>query len=424
MPLQPAVNHPISCGLATSTFARVFAKSPITYEPFSLAVSKAARQTSAAQSGVATTVDDVVVLRSTSVAFVEDAVATVAQRQGAFDSIQFSSDTPSVAAGSGVSPSGFQFSHASNGTAIVRATGTGGFSQLATVSLSSGPAGVTDLFSEWASGSFAKHAVGQFVSRATAGKTTDIFASKTHSPTPSYTRNQLSYLYDVDMSCVSPWNSVGGQQRAGTLITPRHALFATHYPISVGAAVRFVRQLPNDSGQLPYVDRIVESVQSVSGDFQIARLSADVPYAVAKVMPTNSLSKISQVQLGRSKIPNQPRMPLVATTQDKTVVMMSLYRLSLTSWAATAGEGINVDGFQSLQSYGFLQQLIRVGDSGSPLFFLINGELALVGIFFSAGGGTPIGTQASHDDINGAISALGPGGYQLTPVDLSSFASY
>lgn len=424
MPIQNAKNCPINCGLATSTFSRTFAKPPISDEPFALTASKSPRQTSSGQSSVATTVNDVTVLRSSSASFVEDVVATVTQNAGKFDAIQFASDTPSTVTGSGESQSAFTFPYSSNGYAVVRATSPSGFSALASVSVSSVASGTIDVFGEWVAGSFAKHSVGQFVSRAVAGKTTAMFASKTHSPTPSYTRNQSSYLYDVDMSCISPWNSVGGQQRAGTLITPRHALFATHFPISVGATVRFVRQLPNDAGQLPYVDRVVESVQSVHDDLQIARLSADVPYAIAKVMPSNTLAKISQVQPGRSAIAGQPRMPLVAATQDKTVVMVSLGGLSTWLRVASVLYGINVDGSQSLEYSDSLRQGIREGDSGSPLFFLVNGELALAGIFYSSSSGASIGTQANHDNINGAISALGPSGHQLTPVDLSGFTTY
>ena len=47
---------------------------------------------------------------------------------------------------------------------------------------------------------------------------------------------------DLDITCVSPWNSSGGHKKAGTLVTPRHIIGAAHYEYSVGTVVRFVEK--------------------------------------------------------------------------------------------------------------------------------------------------------------------------------------
>jgi hypothetical protein len=55
-----------------------------------------------------------------------------------------------------------------------------------------------------------------------------------------YKRNIDCWAYDIDLTCISPWNSQGANQLAGTLITPRHVIFAEHYHAWPGAVMRFI----------------------------------------------------------------------------------------------------------------------------------------------------------------------------------------
>ncbi|WAQ94057.1 hypothetical protein MAR_006528, partial [Mya arenaria] len=43
-----------------------------------------------------------------------------------------------------------------------------------------------------------------------------------------YVRNPHCWAYPLDLTCISPWNSNQGNRKAGTLITPRHAVWAKH----------------------------------------------------------------------------------------------------------------------------------------------------------------------------------------------------
>ena len=45
-----------------------------------------------------------------------------------------------------------------------------------------------------------------------------------------FPENEKFWLRGIDFSCVSPWNDSCGTQRAGTLISRRHIIFAKHYP--------------------------------------------------------------------------------------------------------------------------------------------------------------------------------------------------
>nr|MCR5414954.1 hypothetical protein [Kiritimatiellia bacterium] len=52
--------------------------------------------------------------------------------------------------------------------------------------------------------------------------------------------NPHFWAKNIDLSCASPWNDRFGQQRAGTLISRRHIIFAKHWPLSPGTIVTFV----------------------------------------------------------------------------------------------------------------------------------------------------------------------------------------
>ena len=50
-----------------------------------------------------------------------------------------------------------------------------------------------------------------------------VFISQDHA-TSGYMRNEDLWCADLDITCVSPWNSSGGHKKAGTLVTPRHVI--------------------------------------------------------------------------------------------------------------------------------------------------------------------------------------------------------
>ena len=55
-----------------------------------------------------------------------------------------------------------------------------------------------------------------------------------------YVRNPECWASDLDLTCISPWNSQLRNRKAGTLISPRHAVWARHYNIRVNSTLRFV----------------------------------------------------------------------------------------------------------------------------------------------------------------------------------------
>ncbi len=60
-----------------------------------------------------------------------------------------------------------------------------------------------------------------------------LYATKNNT-TKAYVRNTTNPLSNIDMSCLSVYNSYGGTARAGVLVAPDIVIFARHYPLGVG----------------------------------------------------------------------------------------------------------------------------------------------------------------------------------------------
>lgn len=61
-----------------------------------------------------------------------------------------------------------------------------------------------------------------------------------------------------------------------------------------------------------------------------------------------------------------------------------------------------------------------VGDSGNPVFLVVEGEVVLMFVFTYGGSGGGTSITYHYDAINAIIKRCGSG-YHLTPVDLSKF---
>lgn len=436
MAILPARNFPQNCGTAATGPTLPFSKREISQESFGLSLSKQQRFTGAATSPTATTIDDRVVTRSTSAAYVEDVVAVATRRNGFFGTIAFSSATPAIVTGTATNDGQYQFTHVANGTAEILAQSSLGLRNRAKITISSGSSTSSDVWSSWAAGSLGHHIAGAVVSRASvSGVSIDPWLIKDHLQ-QVYTRRPTHWLYDVDLSCVSVWNSSGGQLHGGTLVTPEHAVFADHFRIPVGATVRFVTASASNAGKLTVEDRTVAASERIpwdvtGGDIQVVRLSAAVSVPFCKVVPTDVmdyLPSVTRTKANNGLAASRPRLPIVATNQDKHFGYLPCFELK-GDWITTqgisgqAGYGAFEANQAAAAAYPTLVPFVRSGCSGHPLFLLVGGELVLVGLYFSASAGNSFQRQATHDAVNAALATLG-GGYQLTPADLSAYTQY
>jgi len=231
------------------------------------------------------------------------------------------------------------------------------------------------------------------------GKEKAIFSTQDHA-TPAYVRNTDCWAADLDLTCISPWNSTGAGQRAGTLISPRHIVFAYHYRISVGATIRFV------DGDNNVVNRTVTARQRIgTTDLMIGVLDANATgCGFAKVLPADWADYIPN---------NGIYIPALALDQQEKALV-------------TNGNNIGGVYFRvptDVTRLTFYESLI-FGDSGNPGFLIIDGDLVVLTVWTYGGAGSGASVAGNKTDIEAAMVSLGGGYNTLAEIDLSGFNTY
>ena len=223
--------------------------------------------------------------------------------------------------------------------------------------------------------------------------------------TTSYVRNTSCWAYDADLTCASPYNSLGGNLRAGTLITPQHIVYAVHYPLPVGTVMQFV-----DATNSVEV-RTITAVDSVSGtDIGLALLDSALPtnrFTPARILASDYSDYLPVAQVLADYIP--------AVSLDRAEIV-----------ACRAGSVI-YDGFYDrvptlTNRYAYYND-VNSGDSGNPIF-LVSSNAAPVALstWHYSWAGDGIGANAAN--IQTAINGLGGTETNLTYAVLSEFTTF
>jgi len=208
--------------------------------------------------------------------------------------------------------------------------------------------------------------------------------------TTGTTRNPACWLASLDFTC----RAYNGN---ACLITPRHILFATHYPPS--SPIEFVKS----DGTL--VSVAISSTQQVRpgatgtyGDLSLGTLASDVTGITPATLPPSNLADYWNPD---KEAPTPAIILPVAIGRKARVVGMNLRSV----WGPSSGYYVKSARY-AYQPSG--------GDSGSPVFILIDGVPVLVSACFFANMG-----PAYHEFVT-EIQAL-IGAYTLTLADLSGF---
>ncbi len=213
----------------------------------------------------------------------------------------------------------------------------------------------------------------------------------------------------LDLTGASPWNSNLDFRQAGVLISPRHIVFAKHYPIANGSTVIFI----TDDNTI--VTRTLQAQMSVvfqpelPDDVQLGVLDSDVPPGIA-FYPVISKELMDQY-LGERRFPF-----FIFDQEAKAIVGEVDYVID--SYYEHAALNHFIPNATSTR-FSFFEELVE-GDSGQPGFFLIHGQ-PILALTTTTGGRGPF-YGAYVEAINDAIITLGnDGGYQLSTYDLSCF---
>ncbi len=237
-----------------------------------------------------------------------------------------------------------------------------------------------------------------------------------------YFRNSYVWTGDVDLTCISPWNSDGGKNKAGTLITPQHIVFAAHYKIAVGSTIRFVTQddevierklvgytvAPEYSPHWPdYVIGVLEEIpESDTGNA--------VPDSITSTyyLPDNFDAYLNQYV-------SSYQIPAFVLDQEEKALITNVSGLA---------EGSNMASYTypTGDRYDYYEDQIG-GDSGDPGFLIIDGKLVLLEVrtYGGPGSGTSqtLMKHSIQDIINVDNQTYGTD-YTLQIIDTSHFTTY
>lgn len=270
--------------------------------------------------------------------------------------------------------------------------------------------GQTLVTREWADGTLAK-AITDSIQTRIDGTTPSIVMplySQADHNAPLFARNASSWLWDVDLTAISPSNVASGPYRAGVAVTPKHVLYARHYPLAAGDIIRFVTA----DDQL--VSRTVIATASLAGDFfqndiGVASLASDLPATITpvKVPPANLESYLPNIGPG-----------LVAFGTNAIGE-----RASVRGWLRVSDDSVVFASYTTDQQYHPFYENYISGDSGSPVFMLVNTEPVLLGCITSGGNGQATAVWRKLTELNALIDGL-DSGYSLTQVNLTGYPSY
>lgn len=282
-----------------------------------------------------------------------------------------------------------------------------------TVSSSTGSTSIR--FDSYVNNSLAKHINDDVDNKINGLNPTDakpIFSTQNHA-TSTYVRNSGCWAIGADLTCISPWNSTGQQYRAGTLISPRHIIFAAHFQINNGATIRFVDN-NNNVVTRTMVNKLTHpNYVPYYPDLTIGVLDSDVPASIgfAKILPQNWNTRLPSLSF------DYP-IPCLALDQEEKALITEWYSNSSNINQIT----VNCKPPIKNSRLAFFENIILF-DSGNPCFLIINNQLVIITVWTYGGGGGGTAIYHQKDVINAMMSSLG-GGYSLTEVDLSGFNSY
>lgn len=266
-----------------------------------------------------------------------------------------------------------------------------------------------------------------------------------------FIRNPNCWINGVsNISCFSPAQLSGApwNTRGGTLLTKKHVLFAKHYVTSIisgGTPLIFVDENSNA------IQRKIIQYAYDDTDIAIALLDNEVPETIkiAKILPKNftdyincSISTTNGDFEAVGDILLNPLLYCVALDQQEKAIIKICFNFGQKYLSGGFGgnsspwiymSAFNPDGISSSYLdnmypnptiFSSFSEDIVTGDSGNPIFLIIDNELVVLASWHTPWGGPFITSR--YDQVNAIIENLSPNqGYSLTPIDLASvYAKY
>jgi len=210
------------------------------------------------------------------------------------------------------------------------------------------------------------------------------------------TRNSSCFASSLDLTGCSPYNSKSGRLKAGTVIASDIIVHAKHFPegLPVGTTVDFFT-----SDDTRVTRTVVGSVDIAGTDIRLSRMNSDLPETIARypILPSDYGDYFPELGVVN-------RLPLLWIDQYE--------RAKLAEWIG-GGSVLEPTNAEALPWY----TRPVTGDSGGPVFLLLDESLVLIGCLYGATYAQPLAGQESV--LNAAIASLGSE-HTVSVVDLSS----
>ncbi len=254
---------------------------------------------------------------------------------------------------------------------------------------------------------------------------------KVYSTQDPYVRNTSFFLQGTHaeaLTCASPWNSAGGTRRAGTAITPRHAVCAKHYSIPVGATLRFV------ASDNTVVERTVVQAANIiasnplypissplQNDAWLMLLDSDLPASIThcKLFPYEYETYLPD----GTTTEGGAGIPLLALDYSENGIVLD-YLGKDGPLISSTPSALYIE--PTLPDRLAFYDPIIVGDSGNPVFAAIGSELWLMSTFTGSGGPAYGGLVTELNEMITTLDTLQGDitGHTVTVGDLSSYTAY
>lgn len=243
---------------------------------------------------------------------------------------------------------------------------------------------------------------------------------------PNLVRNTNVWTKDMDLTCVSPYNSLGSWTYNFTLVTPQHFVFSSHWPFT-GTNSSLI-----DGHTLYFVDstnglhsREVVKARQVWLDCSVGLLDTPLPPSVtpAKIINTNDFAKFKGVETlrpGRDLVgpsgmigvhvrptfARAVRVPFDPPTPD-----------SNTYWWSSRDPNLRLSDTHSGTNY-------VGGESGSPVLLCIEGQTVIAQTLYTGGGSGPH-IAALRSQIEATMATLGESAHtNLETINLAHWPDY
>ena len=245
---------------------------------------------------------------------------------------------------------------------------------------------------------------------------------------------------------------VDGAVIGGVLLTPRHLLTSRHAAGQVGNVFHFWDRANNVYSRTAIGAASAGDAYTYAyGDYVILTLDSDLPSAIepAKVFPPNLFSYFDPASINGTSntfIPSDETL-IVSTDQEEKSLIHRVSSIVFgdrmiedpdpdTLVQPTFGSDgrVNYGAPIDAEAQGWRETMIP-GDSGSPFFAIVDGELIFLGVAYTASTMSGLTNYRVQNDINILIAnadadAINRGslttatGYTLTEKDMSGYKQY